>query len=113
MKGLDSISVALLALDITWSLLSLSLSLSRADLHFISNKLLHCSSEKENRGFLSELQPESALLSGIWPCQNSPVFWCILECRCVCWIRRSPHFGVFWNADVYTVTLELVRDTLS
>ncbi|KAJ6311948.1 hypothetical protein OIU77_013657 [Salix suchowensis] len=31
----------------------------------------------------SELQPSSALLSGVWPCQNTVVFafWCILECR--------------------------------
>ncbi|KAJ6772573.1 FACTOR OF DNA METHYLATION 4 [Salix koriyanagi] len=31
----------------------------------------------------SELQPLSALLSGVWPCQNTVVFafWCILECR--------------------------------
>ncbi|KAG6760067.1 hypothetical protein POTOM_036568 [Populus tomentosa] len=33
--------------------------------------------------------------------------------RCVCRIRRSPLFDVFWKADVHAITLELVRDTLS
>jgi hypothetical protein len=82
MKGLDSISVALLALDITWSLLSLSLSLVQTCiLYQISYSIAVL--KKKTVAFCQNYSQKALFCQAFGP------------------VRIHRFFGVFWNADVY------------